>query len=135
MKHFSTPQHFQKIEIFLLNLLLIRQYPFQTEYSRAKKLSHHFIDRNEMILTWYYLASVYFSVLYNFFQSQNDSLTVKGPCAGVIQKISLRNFKCHSALDFDLHPYINFIIGRNGSGKSAVMDAIILCLGGRAGGK
>lgn len=52
--------------------------------------------------------------------------------AGVIENIKITNFKCHSYLEFDLHNCINFILGRNGSGKSAVMDAIILCLGGRA---
>lgn len=54
------------------------------------------------------------------------------PRSGIIEKVYLKNFKCHSLLSFDLHCYINFILGRNGSGKSAVMDAIILCLGGKA---
>lgn len=63
-------------------------------------------------------------------QSQGEG--IKPACAGVIEKISLKNFKCHSLLKFELHPYINFILGRNGSGKSSVMDGITLCLGGRA---
>jgi len=65
-------------------------------------------------------------------QSLSNENKTKAPCAGVIEKIHLKNFKCHSSLDFEFHPYINFILGRNGSGKSAIMDAIVLCLGGRA---
>ena len=34
---------------------------------------------------------------------------------GIIETISLRNFKCHSGLDHTFCPYINFIVGRNGS--------------------
>ncbi len=68
--------------------------------------------------------------VYKFQTQVNDG--VKPACAGVIEKISLKNFKCHSLLKFELHPYINFILGRNGSGKSSVMDGITLCLGGRA---
>ena len=56
----------------------------------------------------------------------------KSARAGVIERVSLRNFKCHSLLEFNFHDRINFILGLNGSGKSAVMDAIILILGGRA---
>lgn len=62
-------------------------------------------------------------------------MDVGGPCAGVIEEIYVKNFKCHSELHFVLNPYINFVLGRNGSGKSAVMDAITLCLGGRAASK
>ncbi len=52
--------------------------------------------------------------------------------AGTIERVYVKNFKCHPELEFDLGTNINFILGRNGSGKSAVMDAIILCFGGNA---
>lgn len=39
---------------------------------------------------------------------------------------------CHSSLQVDFNKNINFVIGRNGSGKSAILTALILVLGGRA---
>ena len=38
---------------------------------------------------------------------------------------------CHDKLHVELGPLINFIVGLNGSGKSAVLTAITLCLGGK----
>ncbi|KAK8757950.1 hypothetical protein V5799_004418, partial [Amblyomma americanum] len=51
---------------------------------------------------------------------------------GVIQSLHLKNFMCHSKLDLKLSENTNFIIGRNGSGKSAILASIIIGLGGRA---
>ncbi|CAI9728495.1 maintenance of chromosomes 6-like isoform X2 [Octopus vulgaris] len=51
---------------------------------------------------------------------------------GYIQKIVLKNFMCHHKLEVKFGPHVNFIIGRNGSGKSAVVSAIIVGLGGKA---
>lgn len=51
---------------------------------------------------------------------------------GIIQEISCTNFMCHEQLVISLGPLINFIIGHNGSGKSAVLTALTLCLGGKA---
>ena len=51
---------------------------------------------------------------------------------GIIEEIRCTNFMCHEHLTVGLGPLINFIIGHNGSGKSAVLTAITLCLGGRA---
>ena len=51
---------------------------------------------------------------------------------GILQSVTCRNFMCHRTLHVDFGPLINFIIGHNGSGKSAVLTAITLCLGGKA---
>lgn len=51
---------------------------------------------------------------------------------GVIETVSCSNFMCHAQLEVALGPLINFIIGHNGSGKSAVLTALTLCLGGKA---
>lgn len=51
---------------------------------------------------------------------------------GILQSITCQNFMCHTKLHVVLGPNINFIIGHNGSGKSAVLTAITLCLGGKA---
>ncbi|KAK0611146.1 P-loop containing nucleoside triphosphate hydrolase protein [Immersiella caudata] len=50
----------------------------------------------------------------------------------ILESITCINFMCHERLHCDLGPLLNFIVGENGSGKSAVLTAITLCLGGKA---
>ncbi|KAG0046118.1 Structural maintenance of chromosomes protein 6 [Gryganskiella cystojenkinii] len=51
---------------------------------------------------------------------------------GVIELIEMYDFMCHRHLKVPFGPKINFIIGHNGSGKSAILTAIMVCLGGKA---
>jgi pantothenate kinase-related protein Tda10 len=52
--------------------------------------------------------------------------------AGSISKVILVQFMCHAYQVVELGPQINFVIGHNGSGKSAVLTAITLVLGAKA---
>ncbi|KAL0107751.1 hypothetical protein PUN28_014797 [Cardiocondyla obscurior] len=52
--------------------------------------------------------------------------------AGKVEKIRLYNFMCHNALEIKLNKNVNFIVGRNGSGKSAILTALTVGLGARA---
>ena len=53
--------------------------------------------------------------------------------AGQILRIELRDFMNHASLDLDLEPNkVNYITGRNGAGKSSVIQAAVLALGGNA---
>ncbi|KAI8612326.1 P-loop containing nucleoside triphosphate hydrolase protein, partial [Chytriomyces sp. MP71] len=47
-------------------------------------------------------------------------------------KVELFQFMCHQFLSVDFGPRINFVIGHNGSGKSAILTGIMVCLGGKA---
>jgi chromosome segregation ATPase len=51
---------------------------------------------------------------------------------GIIESVAMTNFMCHDRLHVTLGPLLNFITGKNGSGKSAILTAITLCLGGKA---
>ncbi|KAH8072267.1 P-loop containing nucleoside triphosphate hydrolase protein [Cristinia sonorae] len=51
---------------------------------------------------------------------------------GIIEKLEMHQFMCHKYLTFTFGPQINFIIGHNGSGKSAVLSALTIALGGKA---
>ncbi|DAZ96663.1 TPA: hypothetical protein N0F65_009226, partial [Lagenidium giganteum] len=51
---------------------------------------------------------------------------------GVIEEIYCENFMCHRKMRVKLSPHINFITGENGSGKSAIIAAIQICLGASA---
>lgn len=52
--------------------------------------------------------------------------------SGVIESVVLRNFVNHTFFEINLGAQINFVTGSNGSGKSAVLTAISVALGGAA---
>lgn len=52
--------------------------------------------------------------------------------SGKILTVKLRNFMCHSNLTVDFNPRTNLLIGQNGSGKSAILTALIIGLGSKA---
>uniref|UniRef100_A0A674I926 Structural maintenance of chromosomes protein 6 n=1 Tax=Terrapene triunguis TaxID=2587831 RepID=A0A674I926_9SAUR len=61
------------------------------------------------------------------------SVTFTSGEVGIIESIQLKNFMCHSMLGpFQFGSNVNFVVGNNGSGKSAVLTALIVGLGGKA---
>mmetsp|Transcript_28066 Transcript_28066/g.41456 ORF Transcript_28066/g.41456 Transcript_28066/m.41456 type:complete len:1167 (+) Transcript_28066:53-3553(+) len=56
----------------------------------------------------------------------------KPASVGIIQSIHVENFMCHRKLTVKLNQNVNFISGQNGSGKSAILAAIQICLGAGA---
>lgn len=50
----------------------------------------------------------------------------------IIQKVSLRNFRCHDEFELDCNRPTTLIIGENGSGKTSVLEAIYLALRGKS---
>ncbi|KAH8513662.1 hypothetical protein H0E87_006796 [Populus deltoides] len=53
---------------------------------------------------------------------------------GTISRIRLENFMCHDNLQIELDQWVNFVTGRNGSGKSAILTALCIAFGCRAKG-
>uniref|UniRef100_A0A3B3U6Y0 Structural maintenance of chromosomes protein 6 n=1 Tax=Poecilia latipinna TaxID=48699 RepID=A0A3B3U6Y0_9TELE len=52
---------------------------------------------------------------------------------GLIESITLKNFMCHHSFGpVQFGPHVNFIVGNNGSGKSAILTGLIVGLGGKA---
>ena len=51
---------------------------------------------------------------------------------GVVTSLVLENFMNHEHMRVDLDPHVNFIIGKNGSGKSAIVAGLIAGLSCKA---
>ncbi|KAF0698919.1 Aste57867_10483 [Aphanomyces stellatus] len=66
-------------------------------------------------------------------QSQSQSsIPLRKSEMGVIEEIYCENFMCHRKMVVKLGRNINFITGENGSGKSAIIAALQICLGASA---
>lgn len=45
-----------------------------------------------------------------------------------LKKVTLKNFRCFENLELDLHPRLTVIVGKNGGGKTAILDGLALGL-------
>lgn len=62
-----------------------------------------------------------------------DQRTEKNDIDGLIKRIEVRNFLCHDNLAIDFTAgNIHWVTGLNGSGKSAIITALVVGLGGKA---
>ena len=67
-------------------------------------------------------------------ESEDECLEESGPrTAGGIVWIDLQSFMNHKKLHVKLNPNLNFITGKNGSGKSAIATALMIVLGSKTG--
>ena len=65
-------------------------------------------------------------------KDRHTNPTGKPAEAGIISEVYVENFMCHKKLTVKLCRNVNFISGQNGSGKSAILAAIQVCLGAGA---
>jgi len=47
---------------------------------------------------------------------------------GIIQRVRLERFMCHDELDWEPNRHVNFVTGVNGSGKSSILQGLVLGL-------
>ncbi|KAG4992428.1 hypothetical protein AAZX31_09G210300 [Glycine max] len=66
--------------------------------------------------------------------SSRVSHTLHQPTAGIVKRLRLENFMCHSKHETEFGNHVNFITGQNGSGKSAILTALCVAFGCRAKG-
>jgi putative ATP-dependent endonuclease of OLD family len=45
-----------------------------------------------------------------------------------LKNLSIKNFKCIKEASIDLNEGVNILIGENNSGKTAILDALRICL-------
>ncbi|KAJ2161894.1 Structural maintenance of chromosomes protein 6 [Coemansia sp. RSA 552] len=62
----------------------------------------------------------------------NGGAEAGGPLLGIVERVELVDFMCHERAEVALCPKVNFITGQNGSGKSAILTALTIALGGKA---
>ena len=49
-----------------------------------------------------------------------------------LTKISINNFRCFKNVDLQLSPGINFFFGKNGSGKTSILESVFIFSSGKS---
>ncbi|XP_066600099.1 structural maintenance of chromosomes protein 6 [Prorops nasuta] len=88
-----------------------KKFPFPDESQQTKRFKDHESFLEEEAIS---------------FDDTSDILP------GKVIRIFIRNFMCHGGLDIKLNKNVNFVVGSNGSGKSAILAALTIGLGARA---
>jgi predicted ATP-binding protein involved in virulence len=47
----------------------------------------------------------------------------------ILNNIHLSNFRCYENIDINFHPSFNILLGINGTGKTAILEAIRIAVG------
>ena len=76
----------------------------------------------------YYTSSGLASKNTRTFSHNNES----SAGVGIIERVFLENFMCHNALTWEPNHRVNFVTGQNGSGKSSVLQGLVLGLLGES---
>jgi len=76
----------------------------------------------------YYTSSGLANKVSRTFSHQSES----SAGVGIIEKVVLENFMCHSNLTWEPNHRVNFVTGMNGSGKSSVLQGLVLGLLGES---
>lgn len=89
-------------------------------------------EQNKRQRRYQYAPMTQFSTAPDATQTDSQGGPLEDTPSGYIKKVSLRNFMCHENFELALGPRLNFIVGNNGSGKSAILTAITIGLGAKA---
>jgi len=68
----------------------------------------------------------------NGFKASKNGNHDREDVIGIIEKIRLENFMCHSNFIWEPNTCVNFVTGSNGSGKSSILQALVLGLMGES---
>jgi hypothetical protein len=71
-----------------------------------------------------------FEIVFLFILAPPQEATPPDARNGTIARIAVTNFMCHEKLEMKFEKRINYFTGSNGSGKSAMMTALVVGLGG-----
>jgi len=64
----------------------------------------------------------------NYYKPATNGNGRQDDMLGIIERIKLENFMCHSSFEWRPNSCVNFVTGANGSGKSSILQGLVLGL-------